>query len=164
MVAYADALIFILHKGLFVIDSPEAFPEPYNIVSSAPLPSVMSHSLIKIRTAVLSELHGQYTQRLQRTGWTQAQINQVKQDHRDLLSAYRGEPVFKMITVRTRTRVSTTAERCAKAGSTITRVFSRSGYHVPKHRKRVGIFLPDWIRERRVPQLADRLLIGRYTA
>ncbi|KAI9914541.1 hypothetical protein PsorP6_008398 [Peronosclerospora sorghi] len=100
MVAYADTLIFIHDQGLFVIDSLEALPQPdvanilfrdsENIGSSAPLPPVLPHSLIKIRTAMLSELLCQYTQRLQRAGWTQ-----VEQDHRDLLSAYRGEPVFK---------------------------------------------------------------------
>ncbi|KAI9917020.1 hypothetical protein PsorP6_016787 [Peronosclerospora sorghi] len=94
MVAYADALIFIRDQGLFVIDSLEPLSETdvanINIGSSAPLPPVLPHSLIKICTAVLRELLRQYTQRLQRSGWAQVQINQVEQDHRDLLSAYRG--------------------------------------------------------------------------
>ncbi|KAI9911290.1 hypothetical protein PsorP6_009054 [Peronosclerospora sorghi] len=126
MVAYADALIFIRDQGLFVIDSREALPEPdvanINIGSLAPLTPDLPHSLIKIRTAVLSEILRQYTQRLQRAGWTQVKIDQVEQDLRDLLSAYRGEPGFKNtleITVRTRIRDSTTSGRCAKAGSTI---------------------------------------------
>ncbi|KAI9922039.1 hypothetical protein PsorP6_000261 [Peronosclerospora sorghi] len=110
MVAYADALIFIRDKGLFFIDSLEALPEPdianivnsianlfaglysgikgvlavrgsENIGSSTPLPPFLPHSLIKIRTAVLSELLRQYTQRLQRASWTQVQIDRVEQDH-----------------------------------------------------------------------------------
>ena len=123
MVSYADALVYIRDQGIFVIDTMETLPETdatnivisianlfaglyagikgvlavrdsENIGSSAPLPPVLPHALIKIRTAVLSELLRQYTQRLQRAGWAQVQIDQVEQDHRDLLSAYRGEPVF----------------------------------------------------------------------
>ncbi|KAI9908607.1 hypothetical protein PsorP6_016339 [Peronosclerospora sorghi] len=104
MVAYADALIFIRDQGLFVIDSLEAPPEPDvgNIVTSIANLFAGLYSGIK---GVLAVRHSEnigssapippYTQRLQRAGWTQVQIDQVEQDHRDLLSAYRGEPVFK---------------------------------------------------------------------
>ncbi|KAI9905632.1 hypothetical protein PsorP6_014043 [Peronosclerospora sorghi] len=107
MVAYADALIFIRDQGLFVIVSLEALPDPdvanivnsianlfarlysginevldvrdsENIGSSAPLPPFLPHSRIKIPTAVLSELLPQYTQRLQRAGWTQ--LSRLHQD------------------------------------------------------------------------------------
>ncbi|KAI9905760.1 hypothetical protein PsorP6_014363 [Peronosclerospora sorghi] len=125
MVAYADDLIFIHDQGLFVIDSLEALPEPdvanivnsianmfaglysgikgvlavrdsENVGSSAPLLPVLPHSLIKIRTAVLSELLRQYKQRLQRAGGKQVQIDQGEQDHRTYFLLTEGRLFIKM--------------------------------------------------------------------
>ncbi|KAI9923090.1 hypothetical protein PsorP6_000297 [Peronosclerospora sorghi] len=164
MVAYADAMIYIRDQGLFVIDSLEVLPEPDNIGFSAPLPPSLPHSLIKIRTAVLRELLRQYTQRIQRAGWTQVQIDQVEQDHRDLLCAYRGEAVLKNALDNCSDKFQRRLGAVPRQVRLFTRVFRRSGYHVSKHRNRGGRFIPDWIRERQVPQLADRLLVGRDTA
>jgi hypothetical protein len=56
-----------------------------NEASSAELPPVLSHSLSKVRTAQACELVREHRFRLERSGWSDVEIENVEVDHRNLL-------------------------------------------------------------------------------
>lgn len=124
VVTCANALSFVRDQGLFVLTSLEALPgaevagivesvanlfaglhsgiknvlavrDSNNRGSDAALPPVLPHSLVKVRTAQVSELVRGYASRLQLSGWSQTRIEQIEKDHKELMRAYRGEVQFK---------------------------------------------------------------------
>ena len=59
------------------------------------LPPVLPHNLVTIRTNELCEIIRPHRARLEKAGWTAAQIDQIEEDHRELRRAVSSESQFK---------------------------------------------------------------------
>ena len=123
-VAFADAKAFIRYQGVFVMDVFAALPpegadaivpnvanlfsglysgivavvatqDSGNQRSPDELPPVLPHSLAAIRPAEVTELIRPQRGRLVKAGWSEAQIEQIEQGHRDLRHASSSEALFK---------------------------------------------------------------------
>ena len=58
-------------------------------------PPVLPHNLVTIRTNELCEIIRPHRARLEKAGWTAAQIDQIEEDHRELRRAVSSESQFK---------------------------------------------------------------------
>jgi hypothetical protein len=123
-VKLADAIAFIKNQGTFVINSLAELGDEeatdisrmvgnlflglfcgiaaivatrtsQNETSSAELPPVLPHSLSKVRTAHVCKLVREQRFRLERSGWSDVEIENIDVDHRNLLHSYRSEPTFR---------------------------------------------------------------------
>lgn len=125
-VAFADAKTFIKDQGTFAIDTMAAIPpsraeaitcavanlfaglyggiidivasqNSHNQSSANVLPPVLPHSLAAIRTSDVCEMIRLQRCRLEKAGWSAAQIDQIEDDHRELRHWADNEVQFREI-------------------------------------------------------------------